>query len=104
MQQLYKHKKTEMSTQMSVSDNELIKFTSSMTPRLRVGLIGDPVAHSFSPSIQQAAFEALKIYASYELWHTPASQLVERVRSLCDKAYLGANVTIPHKAGVLPLL
>jgi shikimate dehydrogenase len=72
--------------------------------RWRVGLIGDPVAHSFSPRFQQAAFDALDIPARYELWHTPLSQLVMRVRSLCDMDYLGANVTIPHKEAVLPLL
>jgi shikimate dehydrogenase len=54
--------------------------------------------------MQQAAFDALNIQASYELWHTPASQLVECVRSLCGKAYLGANVTIPHKEAVLSLV
>ncbi len=76
-----------------------------MSPtQLRVGLIGDPVAHSFSPRLQQAAFDALGIPARYELWQTPLSQLVERVRSLCNEDCLGANVTIPHKEAVLPLL
>lgn len=70
----------------------------------RVGLIGDPVAHSFSPRFQQPAFDTLGIAARYFLWHTPASQLVERVRSLCEKDCLGANVTIPHKQAVLPLI
>lgn len=76
----------------------------SITPHLRVGLIGDPVAHSYSPRLQQAALDALGIPARYELWHTPASQLLERIRSLCHKDCLGANVTIPHKEAVLPLL
>ncbi|GAC1366551.1 MAG: shikimate dehydrogenase [Ktedonobacteraceae bacterium] len=79
--------------------------TVEMPPtQWRVGLIGDPVAHSFSPRFQQAAFDALHIPARYELWHTPLSQLVERVRALCDRDCLGANVTIPHKEAVLPLL
>lgn len=73
-------------------------------PYLRVGLIGDPIAHSHSPRFQQPAFDALGIPARYELWHTPAEQLLERVRSLCNRYYLGANVTIPHKEAVLPLL
>lgn len=73
-------------------------------PRLRVGLIGDPVAHSFSPRFQQAALDALGIPARYELWQTPAEKLLERVRSLCDAQCLGANVTIPHKEAVLPFL
>jgi shikimate dehydrogenase len=71
---------------------------------LRVGLIGNPVAHSFSPRFQQAAFDALGIPARYELWQTSDAQLVERVRSLCAPNCLGANVTIPHKEAVLPLL
>ncbi|HTK06957.1 MAG TPA: shikimate dehydrogenase [Ktedonobacteraceae bacterium] len=74
------------------------------TRELRVGLIGDPVAHSFSPRLQQAALDALNIPARYELWHTPASELLRRVHSLCSSDCLGANVTIPHKQAILPLL
>lgn len=70
----------------------------------RVGLIGDPVAHSFSPRFQQAAFDALGIPARYELWQTSADALATRVASLLHPQYLGANVTIPHKEAVLPLL
>jgi shikimate dehydrogenase len=80
------------------------KPKSSTPSYLRVGLIGDPVAHSYSPRFQQAALDALGIPARYELWHTPDTQLLERVRSLCQKDCLGANVTIPHKEAVLPLL
>lgn len=86
--------------QMSLKDERLLQTP----PYLRVGLIGDPVAHSYSPLFQQAALDALGIPARYELWHTPAQQLLERVRSLCDKKCLGANVTIPYKQAVLPLL
>lgn len=71
---------------------------------LRVGLIGDPVAHSYSPRLQQAAFDALAIAARYELWQTNADELARRVASLLAPNYLGANVTIPHKEAVLPLL
>ena len=82
------------------------KHISDHEPRqlLRVGLIGDPVAHSYSPRFQQAAFEALGIPARYELWQTPLDQLSARVASLLDPHCLGANVTIPHKEAVLPLL
>ncbi len=67
-------------------------------------MIGDPVAHSFSPRLQQAALDALGIAARYELWQTNASALATRVASLLHPQYLGANVTIPHKEAVLPLL
>ncbi|MFN8559956.1 MAG: shikimate dehydrogenase, partial [Dehalococcoidia bacterium] len=62
----------------------------------RVGLIGDPVAHSVSPAFQQAAFDALGIDARYEAWLTPARDLAARVAALRDEDALGANVTVPH--------
>lgn len=70
----------------------------------RVGLIGHPVAHSRSPTLQQAALDALGIPARYALWDTPAAALAARVASLRQPGMLGANVTIPHKLAVLPLL
>jgi shikimate dehydrogenase len=69
--------------------------------RLRVGLIGDPVAHSISPSMQQPALDALGIPATFELWHTLAADLPARVASLRASDVLGANVTVPHKLGVM---
>jgi shikimate dehydrogenase len=71
---------------------------------LRVGLIGDPVAHSYSPRFQQAAFDACGIPARYELWQTSAIELPARVASLLAPQALGANITIPYKEAVLPLL
>lgn len=75
-----------------------------MTETLLAGLIGHPVAHSRSPALQQAAFDALGIAARYELWDTPAEALAARIAALRQPEYLGANVTIPHKAAVIPLL
>ena len=69
--------------------------------RLRVGLIGDPVAHSISPSMQQPALDALGIPATFELWHTLAADLPARIASLRAPDVLGANVTVPHKPGVM---
>jgi shikimate dehydrogenase len=85
---------------MSIDDQTVVQTTQ----QVHVGLIGDPVAHSFSPRFQQPAFDALELPVRYELWHTPAHQLIERIRSLCETDCLGANVTIPHKEAVLPLL
>src|SRR5690349_9790546 len=69
-----------------------------------VGLIGYPVGHSRSPAMQQAAFDALGIAARYVLWETPPETLAERIASLRAPDVLGANVTIPHKTAVVPLL
>jgi shikimate dehydrogenase len=70
----------------------------------RVGLIGHPVAHSRSPAMQQAALDALGIPARYALWDTPAEGLADRVAALRAPGMLGANVTLPHKLAVIPLL
>ncbi len=69
----------------------------------RVGLIGDPVAHSLSPAMHNAAFAVLGIDAAYELWQTPASDLPSRLDGLRQDGTLGANVTVPHKQAVLGL-
>jgi shikimate dehydrogenase len=68
------------------------------------GLIGDPVAHSLSPVMHNAAFAALGIDATYELWPTPLAELADRVASLRGRNMLGANVTVPHKEAVVPLV
>ena len=68
------------------------------------GLIGYPVGHSRSPAMQQAAFDALSIAARYVLWETPPDALAGRIASLRAPDILGANVTIPYKTAVVPLL
>lgn len=77
----------------------------SQTPPIRLaGLIGDPVAHSRSPALHNAAFAHLGLPARYELWQTSAADLPARVESLRAAHILGANVTLPHKIAVLGLL
>jgi shikimate dehydrogenase len=68
------------------------------------GLIGDPIAHSRSPALHNAAFAQLGFLARYELWPTPAADLPARIESLRAPHILGANVTLPHKIAVLELL
>ncbi len=70
----------------------------------RVVLIGHPVSHSLSGVMHQAAFDALGIDAAYELWDRTGLQLAEAIGSLRSDEYLGANVTIPHKERVVPMV
>ncbi|HXX61709.1 MAG TPA: shikimate dehydrogenase [Candidatus Sulfotelmatobacter sp.] len=70
----------------------------------RVVLIGHPVAHSMSATMQQAAFDAAGLDVQYELLDRTPLQLAATVEELRDEAYLGANVTIPHKERVAPLM
>ncbi len=71
---------------------------------MRVGVIGDPVAHSLSPALQQPALDALGVPARFERWHTSAAELPDRVASLRLADALGASVTVPHKVAVMRLL
>ena len=70
----------------------------------RVVLIGHPVAHSLSGAMQQAAFDALGIDAAYELWDKAPIELADAIGELRGDDFLGANVTIPHKERVVPLV
>ena len=70
----------------------------------RVGIIGYPLGHSISPAFQQAALDELEIDARYVAWPTPPEELAARVDSLRASDVLGANVTVPHKQAVMPML
>jgi shikimate dehydrogenase len=70
----------------------------------RVVLIGHPVAHSLSGAMQQAAFDSLGIDAKYELWDRSPMALADAIAELRGDDFLGANVTIPHKERVVPLV
>jgi shikimate dehydrogenase len=70
----------------------------------RVVLIGHPVAHSLSGAMQQAAFDELGIDAKYELWDRAPIELADAVAGLRGDEFLGANVTIPHKERVVPMV
>jgi len=69
-----------------------------------IGLIGYPLAHSISPAFQQAALDHLGIDARYELWETEREALAERVAGIRRPDCLGANVTVPYKELVVPML
>jgi shikimate dehydrogenase len=68
-------------------------------------LLGNPVSRSLSPLMQNAAFAALGIDCRYEIREVDRSGLAEAIAEIrADERILGANVTIPHKEAVIPLL
>lgn len=69
-----------------------------------VRLLGQGIAYSASPQMQAAAFAALGLPHRYELCDVGPVSLRGAVSALRDDGCLGANVTVPHKAAVLPLL
>lgn len=71
---------------------------------VQVGLIGYPVKHSISAAFHQAAFDHLGMKAEYLLWEVSPEDLEDKLKELREPSHLGANVTIPHKEEVIPLL
>ncbi len=63
----------------------------------KIGLIGNPVAHSLSPAFQQPAFDYFGLPVYYELWKTEDDAIGERIEQLRSGEIYGANVTVPHK-------
>ena len=71
---------------------------------LRLAVLGDPVDHSLSPAMHEAALHECGLKGSYERIHAPACDLRQVVARLRTDAYDGFNVTVPHKERVAPLL
>jgi shikimate dehydrogenase len=68
-----------------------------------VGLLGQPVAESLSPRLQNAAFAARGLDWAYVACEVAPERLTEAVRGLVALGFAGANVTIPHKQAVAQL-
>lgn len=66
-------------------------------------LVGNPVGHSLSPAIHDAAARELGIDLTYIACRVETSELAAAVRGLWALGGVGANVTIPHKQAVLDL-
>jgi shikimate dehydrogenase len=71
---------------------------------IRLAVFGDPVAHSLSPQMHNAALEACGIPVRYCRLHIHPEELPEALSLLPKAGFIGSNFTIPHKAAVLGLL
>jgi shikimate dehydrogenase len=68
------------------------------------GIFGDPVAHSASPAMHNAAYAELGMDRVYVPFHVVAAQLPAALRAIPALDILGVNVTVPHKERVARLL
>jgi shikimate dehydrogenase len=69
-----------------------------------VGIVGDPVAHSLSPAMHNAAFRALGLDFAYVAFHVRAAQMRQALEGIRSLGIVGVNVTVPHKERVIPWL
>lgn len=74
----------------------------SLTKATRVyGVVADPVAHSLSPAVHNAALAAAGLDAVYVPFRVPADQLDAFLTQAARWPLAGLSVTIPHKEAVL---
>ena len=67
------------------------------------GVIGNPVGHSLSPAIHNAAFRTLELNFVYLAWQVEAiGDAIKGLRALGN--FRGASVTIPYKVAAIPFL
>lgn len=82
----------------TTNEPETAESTGTPSARTRVyAILGNPVAHSLSPEIQNAAFRAIGEDAVYVALRCDAEYLPGLLRGLA-RAGGGGNVTVPHKA------
>ncbi|HBP54121.1 MAG TPA: shikimate dehydrogenase [Synechococcus sp. UBA8638] len=69
-----------------------------------LAVLGDPVGHSLSPVLQNAAIRKLGLDWRYMALPVSAAALPVALEGLHALGAVGLNVTIPHKQAVMPLL
>jgi shikimate dehydrogenase len=73
------------------------EIAHDIDPPIRLGVFGDPVAHSLSPEMQNAALRACEIDAQYARFHIRGNELRSALRLLRNLDFAGVNLTVPHK-------
>ncbi|MFM8952190.1 MAG: shikimate dehydrogenase [Planctomycetaceae bacterium] len=80
---------------------EMYRFDSLSAATRIYGVVADPVAHSLSPVVHNAALAAAGIDAVYVPFRVPAEQIDEFLANAGRWPLAGLSVTIPHKETVL---
>ena len=73
------------------------EIARDIDPPIRLGIFGDPVAHSLSPEMQNTALRACEIHAQYARFHIRPNELRSALRFLRSLDFVGMNLTVPHK-------
>ncbi len=69
-----------------------------------VGVIGDPIEHSRSPQMHNAAFAKAGLDYVYVPFHVRSANLAHAIVGFKALNVVGINVTLPHKQAVIPYL
>jgi shikimate dehydrogenase len=69
-----------------------------------IGIFGDPIEHTLSPIMHNAAFKHLKLNYCYVPFNVKREQLKEAVQAIKALNLIGVNITVPHKEAVIKYL
>lgn len=83
---------------------DLRAWDSAGEEQIRLGVFGDPVAHSLSPRMQNAALEKCEIDAHYAAFQIAPNELADALALLPELDFLGVNLTSPHKIAAVGLV
>src|SRR5256886_11595643 len=76
----------------------------SIDPPVRLGVFGDPVAHSLSPKMQNAALKSCKIDMQYARFQISPDELQSALELIRELNFVGVNLTTPHKIAAAKLM
>src|SRR5882724_4907261 len=91
-------KKKQTTERYTLADLENWRTAAGdVDPPILLAVFGDPVAHSLSPQLQNAALRACKIDMQYARFHIRTNELRSALRFLRELDFIGINLTVPHK-------
>jgi len=80
-------------------------MTGSISGKTKIcALIGDPVEHTMSPAIHNAAFNEMGLDYAYVAFQVKAEEVPAAIAGMKALNMRGLSVTMPHKVAVVPLL
>jgi len=76
----------------------------SIDPPVCLGVFGDPVAHSLSPQMQNAALKTCRIDMQYARFQISPDELQSALDLIRELNFVGVNLTTPHKIAASKLM
>ena len=99
----FHHERTLAPGQLSFEQMiETYHYESINAESLVYGVVGDPVGHSLSPLIHNAALQRVGLNAVYLPFRIPREHLLQFIDDAPELGLQGLSVTIPHKEAVIP--